>query len=257
MIEVENKGPALWIVLNRPDALNALHPEMIAGINGALESVHDMPHLRAVVLSGRGRAFSAGADLKYNQSVADLPGGNTAFVRAVSELTIRLEEFDLPVIGALNGLAVAGGLELALGCDLIVAAAGAKLGDMHANYALFPGGGASVRLARRIGAPLAKKLMFFGTSISAEEAQAIGLVDAVVPDDKLIETVDAMVAKLADKSPLVLRRIKAAVNQGLEVPLRHALRWERDLNELHSHSSDRTEGLNAFKEKRPPRFTGR
>ena len=250
------KGPALWIVLNRPEALNALHPDMIAAINQALDGARGAADLRAVVLSGRGRAFSAGADLKYNQSVAGLPGGNTAFVRAVSELTVRLEEFDLPVIGALNGLAAAGGLELALGCDLIVAAAGAKLGDMHANYAMFPGGGATARLARRIGASNTKKLMFFGTTVTAEEALAIGLVDMVAPDDRLIETVDAMTAKLADKSPLVLRRMKAAINQGLELPLRQALRWERDLNELHSHSKDRAEGLLAFKEKRPPQFTG-
>jgi enoyl-CoA hydratase len=256
MIETEKHGAAFWIILSRPDALNALHPDMIAAINRALDEVRADLELRAVVLSGRGRAFSAGADLKYNQSVSGLPGGNTAFVRAVSELTLRLEEFELPVIAALNGLAAAGGLELALGCDLIVAAASAKLGDMHSNYALFPGGGASVRLARRIGAPNTKKLMWWGETIPANEALAMGLVDNVVPDEKLVETADGMVAKLAGKSPLVLRRMKAAINQGLELPLRAALRWERDLNELHGHSKDRAEGLLAFKEKRPPNFTG-
>src|SRR4051812_5536357 len=116
MIEFEKKGAAFWIVLNRPEQLNALHPEMIAAINRALDSTFDDPDLRAVILSGRGRAFCAGADLKYNQSVSGLPGGNLAFVKAVSELTIRLEEFALPVLGALNGLTAAGGLELALGC---------------------------------------------------------------------------------------------------------------------------------------------
>jgi enoyl-CoA hydratase len=256
MIETERMGAAFWIVLNRPDALNALHPDMIAAVNRALDEVRADTALRAIVLSGRGRAFSAGADLKYNQSVSGLPGGNTAFVRAVSELTLRLEEFELPVIAALNGLTVAGGLELALGCDLIVAATGAKLGDMHANYAMFPGGGASVRLTRRIGAPKAKTLMWWGESITADEALAMGLVDRVVPDDKLAEIVNGMVAKLAGKSPLVLRRMKAAINEGLELPLRAALRWERDLNELHGHSRDRAEGLLAFKEKRPPSFTG-
>lgn len=256
MVEVEKQGAAFWIVLNRPDALNALHPDMVAAINRALDDTRGDVDLRAVVLSGRGRAFCAGADLKYNQSVAHLPGGNTAFVRAVSELTLRLEEFELPVIAALNGLTAAGGLELALGCDLIFAAASAKLGDMHANYALFPGGGASVRLARRIGAANTRKMMFWGEMQSAEEAQAMGLVDTVVADEKLTATVNEMVGKLANKSPLVLRRMKAAINQGLEIPLRAALRWERDLNELHSHSRDRAEGLLAFKEKRAPRFTG-
>lgn len=257
MIEVEKRGAGLWIFLNRPDTLNALHPDMLAAINRALDGACNDAGLRAIVLTGRGRAFCAGADLKYNQSVSGQPGGNLAFVKAVSELTIRLEEFALPVIAALNGVTVAGGLELALGCDLIVAAEGAKLGDLHANYALFPGGGASVRLARRIGAPKAKQLMFWGESLPAREAQAIGLADIVVADLDLITSVDAMIAKLASKSPLVLRRMKAAINRSAELPGRLALEWERDLNELHSHSHDRAEGLLAFKEKRPPRFTGR
>jgi enoyl-CoA hydratase/carnithine racemase len=230
---------------------------MIAAINQALNATSADSDLRAVVLSGRGRAFCAGADLKYNKSVSEQPGGNTAFVRAVSELTIRLEEFPLPVLAAVNGTAVAGGLELALGCDLIVAASGAKLGDMHANYSLFPGGGASVRLAHRIGAPQAKRLMLWGETITAEQAQEIGLVDMVVDDAQLQSAVDERVSKLADRSPLVLRRLKAAINRAGEMNARLALEWERDINELHSHSHDRAEGLKAFAEKRKPKFLGR
>lgn len=257
MIEVEKRGAGLWIFLNRPDVLNALHPDMIMAINQALDAAGNDGDLRAVVLSGRGRAFCAGADMKYNQSVAGQPGGNTAFVRAVSELTIRLEEFPLPVFAAINGTAVAGGLELALGCDLIVAASGAKLGDMHANYSLFPGGGASVRLPRRIGAPQAKRLMWLGETVTASQAQAIGLVDMVVNDTELQNTIDELVSKLAGKSPLVLRRMKSAINRAGEMNARLALEWERDTNELHSHSHDRAEGLRAFAEKRKPHFLGR
>jgi enoyl-CoA hydratase/carnithine racemase len=257
MIEVEKRGAGLWIFMNRPDVLNALHPDMIAAINQALNATSADSDLRAIVLSGRGRAFCAGADLKYNKCVSEQPGGNTAFVRAVSELTIRLEEFPLPVLAAINGTAVAGGLELALGCDLIVAASAAKLGDMHANYSLFPGGGASVRLAHRIGAPQAKRLMLWGETITAEQAQEIGLVDMVVDDAQLQSAVDERVSKLADKSPLVLRRLKAAINRAGEMNARLALEWERDINELHSHSHDRAEGLAAFAEKRKPKFLGR
>ncbi len=257
MIEVEKRGAGLWIFMNRPDVLNALHPDLIAGINKALDEASGDSELRAVVLSGRGRAFCAGADLKYNKQVSSQPGGNTAFVRAVSQLTIRLEEFPLPVIAAINGTAVAGGLELALGCDLIAAASGAKLGDLHANYALFPGGGASVRLARRIGAPQAKKLMFWGETIPAAQAHDIGLVDMVFPDAELQSAIDALIGKLADKSPLVLRRLKSAINRADEVNARLALEWERDINELHSHSHDRAEGLEAFAAKRKPKFLGR
>ena len=103
----------------------------------------------------------------------------------------------------------------------------------------------------------AKRLMFWGESVSAAEAKVLGLADIVVGDEALIASTDALVAKLADKSPLVLRRMKAAINRGNELPVRLALQWERDINELHSHSHDRAEGLLAFKEKRPPRFTGR
>lgn len=257
MIEVDKRGAGLWIFMNRPDLLNALHPDMIAAINEALNASSADTDLRAIILSGRGRAFCAGADLKYNKSVSGQPGGNTAFVRSVSELTIRLEEFPLPVLAAINGTAVAGGLELALGCDLIVAASGAKLGDMHANYSLFPGGGASVRLARRIGAPQAKRLMFWGETIPAAQAHDIGLVDMVTGNEDLQSAIDELVFKLADKSPLVLRRLKSAINRAGEMNMRLALEWERDTNELHSHSHDRAEGLAAFAEKRKPKFLGR
>src|SRR5262245_25864300 len=106
MIEVEKRGAGLWIFLNRPEVLNALHPDMIAAINTALDAALAEQDLRAIILSGRGRAFCAGADMKYNQSVSAQPGGNVAFVRSVSELTIRLEDFPLPVLAAINGTAV-------------------------------------------------------------------------------------------------------------------------------------------------------
>jgi enoyl-CoA hydratase/carnithine racemase len=257
MIEVEKRGAGLWIFMNRPDVLNALHPDMIAAINQTLNAAAADADLRAIVLSGRGRAFCAGADLKYNQSVSGMPGGNVIFVRAVSDLTVRLEDFPLPVLAAVNGTVVAGGLELALGCDLIVAAESAKLGDMHANYSMFPGGGASVRLTRRIGAAQAKRLMLWGETISASQAHNIGLVDLVVNDSELQTTVDGLVSRLTDKSPLVLRRMKSAINRASEMNTRLALEWERDMNELHSHSHDRAEGLRAFSEKRKPQFFGR
>jgi enoyl-CoA hydratase/carnithine racemase len=243
--------------MNRPEVLNALHPDMSAAINRALDAAANDTDLRAILLSGRGRAFCAGADLKYNQSVSGKPGGNFAFVRAVSELTVRLEDFPLPALAVINGTAVAGGLELALGCDLIIAAEDAKLGDMHAKYSMFPGGGASVRLTRRIGAAQAKRLMLWGETIAASQAHDIGLVDLVVNASELQTTVDDLVSRLVDKSPLVLRRMKSAINRASEMNTRLALEWERDMNELHGHSHDRAEGLRAFSEKRKPQFFGR
>jgi enoyl-CoA hydratase/carnithine racemase len=175
----------------------------------------------------------------------------------VLDMMTRLERFPRPVIAAVNGLAMAGGLELLLCCDLVIAARSAKLGDAHANFGLLPGGGSSVRLPRKIGPTRAKYLLFTGESVPAEELVAAGLVNEVVEDADLMAATRRLVAKLAVKSPLVLRRMKALVDDGLEQPSAQALRLELLASEVHAQSADLKEGLAAFVEKRQPRFTGR
>jgi enoyl-CoA hydratase/carnithine racemase len=254
---VEVRGHAVWITLNRPTALNAITPNMVAGITSALTLAED-PVIKAVVLMGTGRAFCAGADLKYVNSATqgDAPAA-TRFLDSVLDMMARLETCPRPVIAAVNGLALAGGLELVLCCDLVIAARSAKLGDAHANFGLLPGGGSSVRLPRKIGPTRAKYLLFTGDFVPADDLVACGLVNEVVDDAELAAAVERLVAKLGSKSSLVLRRMKALVADGLEQPKDVALRFELLASELHAQSHDMKEGLAAFEQKRKPSFIGR
>jgi enoyl-CoA hydratase len=254
----EVRGAGAWIMLNRPAAMNAINPEMVGAINGALDEAERNETVRAVVLSGNGRAFSAGADLKY---VREVTGGDelaiTAFLESVLALFNRIERFPRPVIAAVNGLALAGGLEIVLCCDLVIASESARIGDAHANYGLLPGGGGSVRLPRKIGPTRAKYLLFTGEFVPAADLATAGLVNEVVRDDRLIEAAERLVGKMADKSPLGLRRMKALIDDGLDQPKDTALRLEILAGEVHAHSHDMKEGLAAFQEKRKPQFVGR
>jgi enoyl-CoA hydratase len=254
----ERRGAALWLTINRPHALNALTDEVAEAMSTALRSAVTDPSVRAVVITATGRAFCSGADLKnVNASITGADQTDQiAFTARLAALFNEIEASKLPVIAAVNGVALAGGLELMLACDLVVAAESAKIGDGHANYGLLPGGGSSVRLPRRIGSTRAKYLLFTGDLLSARELEAAGLVNAVVSDDALDSAVEELVVKLADKSPLGLSRMKWLVNDGLEQPTSTALGLELALSDAHRFSDDMREGLAAFIEKRRPEFTG-
>jgi len=258
-ISRERRGAALWITLARPDALNSLSPQMVAELTAAFEAADADRSLRAVVLTGAGRAFCAGADLKAVQTMggeAERGRATARFLDDVRRLMSGIERLRLPVIAAVNGLALAGGLELVLCCDLVVAADTAKLGDAHARYGLLPGGGASVRLPRKIGASRAKLMMFTAGHFTAAEMERWGLVTEVAPAAELHAAVERLVARIADKSPLGIARMKQLVDESFDQPLEVALGAELRMSELHAHSNDRAEGLAAFLEKREPRYTG-
>jgi len=250
----EQRKGALWITLRRPRAMNAITPEIVSGINAALDEAELDTDIKAVVITGIGPAFCTGADLKFIQGQA--AEAISAFLKSVLAMMDRLETFPRPVIAAINGIAVAGGLELVLCCDLVIAARSAKLGDAHANYGLLPGGGGSVRLPRKIGATRAKYLLYTGEFVAAEVLREAGLVNEVVDDADLVAATDRLVEKIASKSPLVLRRLKTLVDDGLEQPRTTALRLELLASEVHAGSQDMKEGLAAFAEKRKPRFVG-
>ena len=256
VVVVESQGQSLWIRLNRPQAMNSLTLEALLAIEAALDEAERRADIRSVVVTGTGKAFCAGADLRF---IRDLnPSGHIGgFLDPLNKTLNRLDHFPKPVIAALNGLALAGGLELLLCCDLVVAARSAQLGDAHANYGLIPGGGGSVRLPRAIGATRAKYLMLTGDFVSAQAMQEAGLVNQVVDDADLITTALSLADKLARKSPLGLKRMLALVDSGLECPIDNALRNELQLLQEHANSDDMREGLAAFAEKRPPIFTGR
>jgi enoyl-CoA hydratase/carnithine racemase len=255
-VATERRGAALWVRLERPEALNSLNWEVVAGLEAALDEALADDEARALVLTGSGRAFCAGADLDLIDR-AEETGGFECFLAAVGAAMRRLERLPLPTIAAINGLALAGGLELVLCCDLAIAAAGTKIGDAHANYGLVPGGGATVRLPRRVGPVLAKQLMFTGAFLEAEQLRHSGLLNDVVPAERLVDAVDELVATLAAKSPLGIARMKQLADDALAAPVEVGLRAELLAAALHSRSDDMAEGLAAFREKRTPEFRGR
>ncbi|MGW4033466.1 enoyl-CoA hydratase/isomerase family protein [Streptomyces sp. NPDC004838] len=255
VVVVERRDGCLWLTLNRPAKLNSLDPEVIAALGAALDGLTEND--RCVVIRGRGRAFCAGGDL---DAVSGLTGGGTdiaaisAFHQSISALLRRVELLPVPVVCAVQGIAVAGGLEIASACDIVVAAESASFGDGHAVYGLLPGGGGSVRLPRKIGVNRAKFLALTGRRVPASTMADWGLVALVVPDDELDSAVDALVADLAARSRVGLSRLKRMLDDSMEQPLDTALAGEQTMATLHTYSKDYAEGLAAFREKRRPLF---
>jgi enoyl-CoA hydratase/carnithine racemase len=255
---VEKRERALWLTLNRPEALNAIDPEIVEGVSAALAANSADRTLAAVVITANGRAFCAGADLKAarDRAMSDGDQASRIFVASVSALMSELEGFPAPIIAGVNGLALAGGLELVLSCDLVIAGHQAKFGDAHATYGLLPGAGGSVRLPRRIGSIRAKQMMFTAEFVSADQALDWGLINEVCSGDQLATRLEALVRKIAEKSPLGIRRMKRLVDDGLDSDFASALQHEQRISAEHSYSHDRKEGLAAFAEKRKPIFRG-
>jgi len=259
-VTLERKGRVGWITLNRPAAMNAVSLSMLQRFTDVLDEIEGDNSIGATVITGAGSAFCSGADLKamreFTESeVAD--AANADYVTRFGAAMRRLELFPKPVVAAINGVTVAGGLEIALCCDIVLAAAGARIGDGHMRYALMPGGGGSVRLPRRAGRAMAKYLLLTGALVPAEELVSCGLVLRVVTREQLAEETMAIAQTLAGRSPLALRRMKRLVDDGLEMPTDVALRHEHSTHAAHALSDDRREGLAAFVEKRPPMFSGR
>jgi len=245
------------ITLNRPEAMNSINDRVVEEVSSALDQAEKKPLLRCLVLTGAGGAFCVGADLKFVLKVLEGEAPISGFLEQTKALLSKLETFPAPVIGAVNGMALAGGLEILLCCDLIIAVESARFGDAHSNFGLIPGGGSTQRLPRRLGISRAKQLIFFGDFYTAQDMERWGLVNQVVPDGGLEEAVSNVKEMLAGKSPLVLRRIKSLINRGLDMPLEEGLDMEISAMEDHAQSHDMREGVAAFKEKRPPSFQGR
>lgn len=259
-LRFEMQGPVAWLTLNRPAALNALSPELLDALSEALARIETDAAIRAVVLTGAGRAFCAGADLSHVvDALSESNGGEPlpSFVAKAEAVLRRIESLPMPVIAAVNGLALAGGLELVLCCDLVLAAESARLGDAHANYGLLPGAGGSVRLPRKIGPTRAKHLLFTGELLPASALVDAGLVNQLVPDGELAAAAQKLGESLAEKSSLTLRAMKRLVDDGLQQPSHTALRLEQLALAAHLSSRDVREGLMAFREKRKPNFEGR
>ena len=246
------EGPGLWLTITREVALNALTLEVIDRFHAGLDLAAATPDIRAVVITGSGRAFCSGVDLTV---IEQLPDGNEVR-RVLGVLLDRIDGFGKPVIAAVNGLTTGGGLELMLACDLAFAATSARIGDGHANYGLLPGGGATVRLPRLVGRARALEMFYSGRLYPAADCAGWGLVNRAVPDERLAGEVGDFVDSLATKSPLGLARMKQLVNDTGEQPKTTGLAAELLVSALHEHSEDMAEGIAAFNQKRRPDFTG-
>jgi enoyl-CoA hydratase/carnithine racemase len=248
-------GSVAWITLDRPQALNSMTPAMVEGMTAQLKAWRDDPAVRVLAFTGTGeRAFCTGADLKGAKATTE-PGERDSLDNIVEFFT-TLRTFPKPVMAVVNGLALAGGMELVLSCDMVLAADTARLGDAHSNFGVFPGGGGAAILPRKVPANVANYLLFTGDSLSAADMRMYGLVNEVLPAAELLERAQALGEKLAKKSPLVLARMKRVAAESADKPVADALRHE--LLELRDHkrSWDIQEGLRAFAEKREPQFKG-
>jgi enoyl-CoA hydratase len=255
-IIVERQDHVATITLNRPDVLNAQNNPMRQELLAAFSALRQDDDVRAIVVTGAGeRAFSAGADIREFLE----PPPPTEFRERRKRLDYRgeMDRCPQPIIAAIRGFALGGGLELALACDIRIAAEDAQLGLTEINLAIIPGGGGTQRLPRLVGRGKALEMILTGARVPAAEALRIGLVERVVPVAELMPAAQALARTIADKAPVALRYAKEAVVSGLGLPLADGLRLEGDLSTLLRTTEDRVEGARAFVEKRKPRWSGR
>ncbi|MBP1685380.1 MAG: enoyl-CoA hydratase/carnithine racemase [Deltaproteobacteria bacterium] len=253
---VQQDGAVCTVTVNRPQALNALDPVTLAELLQCSEGLRRDPSVRCVILTGAGaKAFVAGADIAAMVAMSALEG--RAFACHGQRVMHALEDLPVPVIAAVNGFALGGGMELALACDLVIASQTAKFGQPEINLGIIPGFGGTQRLARRIGAAAARLLIYSGDMVDADEALRLGLVNRVVAAADLMAEVQKLAAVLAAKAPVALQQAKAAINVGVDVDLRDGCRYEAEAFAVAFGSDDRTEGMRAFLEKRRPNFRGR
>jgi enoyl-CoA hydratase/3-hydroxyacyl-CoA dehydrogenase len=255
-IKVEREESVLWIVLNRPHRLNAFNDILLEELADVLDTAEKDTSVKCLVVTGEGdRAFSAGADLTMFPKVT--PVKAEEFSRAGQKVFGKIEEMSKPVIAAINGFALGGGLELALACDFRVAAEHAELGSPEINLGLIPGWGGTQRLVRNLGLAKAKEIVMFGNRLKADEALKIGLVNKVVHYEKLREEARESAKKLAEGPPIALKYAKHALNFGAQVPLDVGLRLEACLMGLSFSTEDLKEGVEAFMSRRKAEFKGK
>lgn len=252
---VERKGGVEVWTIEGEARRNSITMAMLSELEGLLARAADDRALRCIVLTGAGtKAFCAGADLKERARMSDAQvhefhGGLRRALRSI-------ERLPQPVIAALNGAALGGGLEIALACDLRIAASGVVVGLPEVALGIIPGGGGTQRLARLVGVARAKDLVLTARRAGAEEAATMGLVTAVVPPERLVPEAEAIAARIARNAPISLRQAKRAVDDGFHLPLEEALELENRMYQACLGTRDRVEALRAFAEKREPVFRG-
>ncbi|MGD7009547.1 enoyl-CoA hydratase/isomerase family protein [Metabacillus sp. 84] len=253
MIETGVQGKIGLITLNRPKVLNALNRQMIHEIVQALEEFDRRDDVRVTVLSGKGRAFAAGADI---EEMADEDAIHMEWMNQFADWD-RISMIKKPVIGAVHGFALGGGFELALACDLLFAAEQAQFGFPEVNLGVMPGAGGTQRLTKLIGKTKALEYIWTGETMTASKAEKLGIVSRLVAPELLIEETMRFAASLAEKAPLSIRFSKEAVYKALDYSVYEGMQYERKNFSLLFSSEDQKEGMRAFKEKRLPLFKGK
>ena len=246
----------LTVTINRPDKLNALSDEVMDGLGTAFEEARTNPGVGGVVLTGAGeKAFVAGADIRVFTTFT--PASARAFAKKGQALFDRIENLGKPVVAAVNGFALGGGCELAMACTLRVASKTAKLGHPEVNLGVMPGYAGSQRLPRLVGKGRALEILLTGDPVTADEAFRIGLVNRVVEPGELIPAARAILSRILSRAPVAVGCVLDAVNRGLDMPFPAAEDYEATLFGLCASTDDMKEGVAAFLEKRPAKFTGR
>lgn len=245
------------IAINRPEVRNALNKAARREIRIAIEDVKKDQDVRVLIITGAGdKAFMSGMDITELATAS--PVEIEEFVSTLGQQLYQdLENMDIPLIAMINGYCLAGGGELAMACDIRIASEKAKFGFPEINVGIFPGGGATLRLPRLIGAGRAKELMYTGKMIDAAEAERVGFVNRVVPHDKLEEAVNEIADAIVSKSPIIIKYLKKAITRGLYTDLAAGLAFEKTQWALCFATEDHNEGIDAFLNKRKPEFKGR
>jgi enoyl-CoA hydratase/carnithine racemase len=253
-ILIERAGAIVTLTLNRPDKLNAIDGAMLDALGEALAAIERDPEVRAVILTGAGRAFSAGADIKEWTALSPLEFGRSWGLRGHA-LFDRLAALPPPVLAAINGIAFGGGLELALCADIRIASSEARLGLPEVTIAALPGWGGTQRLPRLVGAGRAKHMILTGQPIDAAKAEAWGLVSEVVAPEALLARASELAAQIAANAPLSVQAAKRLIDAAL--PVTPAATLETHAGALCGSTEDAREGRASFLERRPPRYQGR
>lgn len=251
-IIVEITDAVAVVTINRENALNALNKDVIAELHDFFSSNWLERDFRCVVITGAGKAFVAGADIK---ELAALDSAGAAHASEIGQYLMKsIENFPCPVIAAINGFALGGGCELSMACDIRIASEKARMGQPEVNLGIIPGYGGTQRLARLVGRGMAKKLIFTGDMIPAAEALRIGLVDEVHPPEELMAKVMELAAKIAAKSAPSLKLAKETINRGLDVNISAGCDLEKGAFGVNFGYADAKTGLKAFIDKQPPKF---
>lgn len=250
-VTTETNGAVEIITIDRREALNALNPEVLSDLRAAFEAV-DQGAVRCIVLTGSGsKSFVAGADIGAMSAMTRAEA--QAFSKAGNDVFLMIESFPLPVIAAVNGFALGGGNELCMSCDIRLCSDNAVFGQPEVGLGITPGFGGTQRLARIVGAGRAKQLIYTGANLKADEALAIGLVNAVYPQEELMDAALKLAGKIAGGAPIAVRNAKKAINDGLQVSIEKGVELEEALFSQCFETHDQTEGMACFLSKEKPR----